>query len=458
MEIDSPQRRTFQQYNRDETAVTGTTTLKSTGEVVHSFTGNFDATQKAFQVTRLLWYRPGILARAETNTYSAFGRLITTRIGDTFEVRPGYGNDGIERSRQTFRRDPATGRFTIAHRQEDSYVWQNGDRRARVCAWLEGAPHDEYQTVADVEGRTVLDGIRQWPQLELRTVLTYDGESERLLQAEVRQNGELRETHSTVGEVLEPDGSYRLLVKVIPAWGLARTNSYVLGDPSSRPEAIEFENGNRVKVVEWFADTSIAKVTESSDRHGRLIERTVLRPNAGIETGLLYDQVTAFKVSPWGDAGLAEDKAVVQGTDVSFFQEAPDARVYFDLAKPYEVSRWAAGPNARHGMQVIIAGAARTNVTAIFRTQFRDWRDLGEANRPLERVLEVERVDLAGLFYHKISRGVLDRAGNLLEERTGKIENLGRKPIRRNDLRRGGRWQDGGKFSYATIPAGSRKG
>jgi hypothetical protein len=78
-------------------------------------------------------------------------------------------------------------------------------------------------------------------------------------------------------------------------------------------------------------------------------------------------------------------------------------------------------------MQVIIAGGARSNVTAVFRNQFRAWRDLGEPNRPPERALEVERVDLAGLFYHKVSRSVSDRAGKLLEERTGKIENLGPK-------------------------------
>ena len=221
-------------------------------------------------------------------------------------------------------------------------MWQNGDRHAHACVWLEGAPSDEYQTVADVEGRTVLDGIRQWPQLELRTVLTYDGESERVLQAEVRQNGELREIHSTVGEVLQPDGSYRLLVKVIPAWGLARTNSYVLGDPFSRPVAIEFENGGRVNVVEWFADTSIAKVTESNDRHGRLIERTVLRPNAGIETGLLYDQVTAFRVSPWGDAGLRKTRLSCRGPTLLYSKSRRPHEFTSILAKPYQVSHWAA--------------------------------------------------------------------------------------------------------------------
>ena len=72
VEIDSPRRLTIQEYNRDETAVTGTTTLKSTGEVAHSFTAQFDATQKAFHVTRLLWYRPGILMRTETKQVQRF--------------------------------------------------------------------------------------------------------------------------------------------------------------------------------------------------------------------------------------------------------------------------------------------------------------------------------------------------------------------------------------------------
>ncbi|MEO8428021.1 MAG: hypothetical protein ABI651_13000, partial [Verrucomicrobiota bacterium] len=453
VESDGPRRRTIQQYNRDETSVTGTTTSKSTGEVVHSFTGQFEATRKAFQVTRLVWYRPGIRMRTETNTYSALGRLITTRIGDTFEVRPEYGNDGIEQSRQTFRRDPGTGRFSIPHRQEDSYVWQNGDRQAQVCEWLEGVPHDEYQMVADAEGRTVQDGIRQLPRLELRTALTYDGESERLLRAEVRQNGGLRESRDAIGEVLQPDGSYRLLVKVIPTWGLVRTNSYVLGDPLSRPVTTEFENRDKVNVVEWFADTSFARVTESTDRHGRLIERRILRPNAGIEADLLYDRVSTFKVSPWGDAGLAKDTAFVQGTDVSLFQEAPDARVYFDLAKPYEVSRWAADKNGQHGLPVIIAGTTRSNVTAVFRSQFRDWRDVGETNRLVERVLEVERTDLAGLFYHKVSRSVLDRAGNPLETRTGKIDNLGPRTYSEEEIfvqAAGGKMAR--KFSYRYDP------
>src|SRR5262249_39834641 len=158
--------------------------------------------------------------------------------------------------------------------------------------------------------------IRQWPQLDLRTVITYDGESERLLKAEVRQNGEVRATHRALGELRQPDGSYRLRVEVVPFWGLAQTNTVRLGDPLGRVEAIEFENGSRVTVVEWFADTAIAKIAEERDRHGRVVRRIVTRPNAGTDAGVPYDRCTSFAIGPWGDAGLAEDKAFVRGTEV----------------------------------------------------------------------------------------------------------------------------------------------
>src|SRR5256885_2722163 len=177
---------------------------------------------------------------------------------------------------------------------------------------------------------------------------------------------------------------------MVPCWGLAFTNSYRLADPLSRPLAIEFENGNRANVVERFADTPIPRVAESSDRHGRPIERLVMRPNAGTEAGLPYDQVTRYKLSPWGDAGLAEEKAVVRGTEVALFQETPEARVYFDLTKPYEASRWAVDPRGHFGLPAVVAGVARSNVTAVFRSQLREWRNLGATNRPVEHVVELE--------------------------------------------------------------------
>jgi hypothetical protein len=423
-EVETPQRRTVEQYNHDETVVTGETTLKSTGEILQSYTGQFDASRKVFLMTRRFWYRPGVPTWAETNTFSALGRLIAARIDDTFEARPDYNADGIEQSRQTFRRDPSTGQFTIPHRQEDGYRWRNGERNARVRTWIEGAPHDEYDKITDTEGRAVVDGIRQWPQLDLRTVITYDGGSERVLQAEVLQNSEVRATHRTLGEVRQPDGSYHLVVEAVPSWGLAQTNTCRLGDSSGRPIAIEFENGERVNVVEWFPDTPFAKLAEISDRHGRVIRRVVTMPYAGTDAGFPYDRFTTFGISPWGDAGLAEDKAVVRGTDVSLFQEKPDVRVYFDLAKPYEASGWAVDPCGHRGVGLMVGGAARSNVTAVFKSELRDWRDPGISNSPVERILEQQSVDLLGLFYQKVSKRLSNRAGRVLEERIGKVESF----------------------------------
>ena len=421
-EIETGARLTFQDYNRDETVVTGATTLKSSGEVIENFSGRYEPALKAFQVTRLVWYRPGILARAETNTYSALGRLVASRIGDTLETRVRYSADGTERSRQTYRRDPATGRFTTPHREEDDYHWENGRRDARVRTWLEGAAHDEYRRVTDAAGRVVADEIREWPQLELRTVMVHDGDSERMLRSEVRQNGRIRSTRRALPEVLQADGRHELPVEVIPYWGLAGTNIYRLGDPLGRPLAVEIENGDRASVVEWFADSPISRVTELRDRNGRPVARWVRRPNAGVEAGVPFDQVTIYKLSAWGDAGVAEEKAVARGTDVALFQETADARVYFDIARPYEVARWAADGRGHQGVRAVVAGAARSNVTAVFRGELRDWQAPGDTNRPAERVLELEKVDLLGLFHHSVSRRLSDRMGNVLEEQMAVVD------------------------------------
>jgi hypothetical protein len=428
VEIETGPRRTVQEFNRDETAVTGTTMLKSTGETFCNFTGKYDATLKVFEITRALWYRPGIAARVETNTYSGLGKLVSTRVGDALEVRVDYTRDGTEQARQTFSRDPATGRFSILQRQEDDYLWQKGARRARVRTWIEGVAHDEYTTLSDAEGRTVVNEIREWPGLALRTELTYDGDSERVLQAEVRQNGQVRSTRRALREVVQPDGAYWLQVEVIPFWGLTSTNRYPLGDPLGRVATIEFENGRHATVAEWFADSAIPKVTELRDRQGRPIERLVRRPGAGVEVGLAYDEITRYQLSPWSEMGFVETKAIVRGAEVTLFQEAPDGRIFFDLTKPYEAPLWSVDRDGRQGISAIVGGTARSNVTAFFKNQLReDWAS-GETSRPVERVLELETVDLHGLFYHKVSRRVADRMGSVLGERTGKIANLGPRP------------------------------
>jgi hypothetical protein len=425
VEIETLQRKITQEYNRDETETRSTTLLKDTGEVISQSSGQYDAGDKTWRVTRHIWYRPDIPDHTETNLYSAFGLLIATRLGDALEARPTYTLDGTEQSSQTFRRNAATGRYDILYRQEDDYHWQNGQRDARVRVFLDGLLADEYRTLADVEGRVIEDGIHQWPQLELKTLRTYDGDSERLLKAEVRQNGQLRATHQVLGAFPQPGGGWWLKVAVTPFWGLAFTNSYLLGEPLGRLAETEFENSDRARVAAWLAGSAVAQRTELVDRHGRAQERWVKEGNAGTAAGLPYDLVRRYKLSPWGEAGLVEEKALVRGTDVALFCDRVQERVYFDLSRNYECSHFAIDPSGHLGLPVSIAGSLRSNVTAVFTTRILERRDPAQTNQPTERALEVTSVDLCGLIYFPFSRRTFDRAGHLLEEQAGELRNWG---------------------------------
>jgi len=425
IEVKTASRQTTQAYNRDETAVTGTTVCQSSRELVSSFAGHYDPSTRTWRITREAWYRPGVRSRVETNVYSGFGRLLSTRVGQALETRPGYDADGREVSGQTFGWNSATGNFDNLVRQEDQYRWQKGERQAQVRLFVAGQLSDQYELATDGDGRTILDGLRQYPGLELKTAIVYEGATERTLRAEVFQNGERRALHEVLPEVRQADGVYLVPVRVVPFWGLVSTNTYRLDDPLGRLVSGAFENGDRATVLEWHPGTAMARVAEVADRHGRAKEHFVRRLNAGTENGIAYDLVARYKVSFWGGLGLAESKAVVRGTDVSLFNDTPESRVYFDLARPYESPRYAADPSGHFGLQTFIAGAVRSNVTAVFRSRLGARRDTARPARPAEQVLETEAVDLLDLFYHQVSWGALDRAGNLLESKLGKIENLG---------------------------------
>jgi hypothetical protein len=77
---------------------------------------------------------------------------------------------------------------------------------ARVQLYLAGSPADEYRIITDDQGRTIEEGIRTWPRLELKTVLTYDGDTERTLKAEVLQNGQVRATYQRWEHSSGPQG------------------------------------------------------------------------------------------------------------------------------------------------------------------------------------------------------------------------------------------------------------
>ena len=428
VEVETRFLRTAQEYNRDETETHSTISLKATGEVVGRATGQYDAETRTYRTTHWSWYRPDIPDHIETNTYSALGLLIGARYGDALETRPTYTSDATEQARSTFGRNTATGHYDVLCRQEDDYRWQDGRRNARVRHFVDQQAVDEYRVVTDSDGRVVEEGIRQGPQCELRTLRTCEVGSYRLLKAEVFQNGQVRATHQVLGAFHQPGGEWHLKVAVTPSWGLSFTNSYRLGDPLGRLIRTEFENGDQARVTAWFGDTPIDRETELLDRHGRTRDRLSKRLQAGIEAGWPYDLVTRYRLSPWGDSGLAEIKALVRGTDVPLFSELPEERVHFDLRKNYESPQFATDPAGRFGLRATIAGTLKSNVTAVFIAQFRERGDPAGGGGSSERVLEVAGVDLRSLFYYPLFRHTRDRAGQLLEEQTGKLPNLGPRP------------------------------
>ena len=298
VEIETRQRRITQEHNRDETEMHTRTLIKSTGETLDQATGRYDAGTRTWQVVRQVWYRPDIPDHIETNRYSAFGKLMSVQIGEALETRPSYTADGKEQSSRTFQRDASTGRYEKLCRLEDDYQWNFGRREARVRLYVDGEVADEYRTVADAEGRIVEEGLRQWPQLELRTRRTYDGESERVLRVEELQNGEIRLTRQIVGLEPRPGGGWWQKVAVTRAWGLAFTNSFLIGDPLGRLVETEFENGDRVRVVRWVGGGAVAQITEVLDRHGHVKDRWVKEAQGGVAEGLPYDLVKRYRVSP----------------------------------------------------------------------------------------------------------------------------------------------------------------
>jgi hypothetical protein len=424
IEIETAGIKTVYEYNRRETASYGSTAVKAAGEVLQQATGQYDITNRTWRVEKRVWYRPDIPDHIETNTYSAFGMLISSRIGSILETRSSYTSDAVEQARLIFQRNPANDRYDILDRQQDDYHWQRGRLNARVRRYLEGSLADEYRIAIDDEGRTIEQNIRTWPGLDLETVLTYDGDSQRVLQAEALQNSQVRARYRSLGAFQRPDGAWLLRVQGTPFWGLTFTNSYLLGDPLGRVLLTEFENGDRSRVTEWFPNSDIPRISEVIDRQGHTKERRVKRVNTGVEKELPFDLVTLYKVSPWGETGLAEDKGLLRGTDVAIYSERPGERIYFDLSKAYDCPQYAIDPHRHFGVNLSVTGITRSNVTGIFASQFRDWREAGNTRRPLEPVVDLFSIGLPGFFSHPFAVRTFDRAGNLLEESAGKIKSL----------------------------------
>ena len=422
VEVETALRKTTQQYNRNETAVTGTNVSAASGELLGSFSGQFEPGGRTWQIQRTLWFRSGITNATETETLSGFGKLIVSRAGGAFEIRPVYDAEGKEGSRQIFRKNSANGQFDFLHRTEDDYHWREGEREARIHTFVESKPYDTFRIASDSEGRIVADGIRQFPALELRTAITFDGASDRILRAEQFRNNRLCLTRTSLAEKQQADGAWVLPVKVVPAWGLVATQTFVIGEAVPRPLSTVDENGKRVQVTEWFEATPIAKASEVSDGAGRIKERFLRSLNRGTNEGLPFDLLARLKVTHWGAAGLADEKAFLRGTDAGLFVDAGGERSFFDLSKPYEVPSFTVDSLAEEGLDVLLNRERKAHVLTVFQSRILEAPTPEQSTEP---VMVLDAVDVRGLFYHQVTRQTIDRAGNILEEKTGRIPNFG---------------------------------
>lgn len=424
VEIQTAQRVTTNRFNYDETQMTGVARERRSGEEVAQLTGRYDPASRTWQLQRVAWHRPGITNQISSVTLSAAGRILSVRTADLLETHTIYAMDGTARAARTYRRNPASGVFDLLHQDEDDFRWSRGDRDARIQVYVDGQLSDSFRRTSDAEGRTVVDGVRSWPGLELKTVVAYDGGTERLVRASILQNGQARLQREFGPASAQPDGSQLLSVRGVPFWGMSFTETFRVGDPLARCLSKRFENGDSVRVTQWFDGTSIPRQSELQDRHGRLKERFTARLNAGREGGLPFDLVHREALSPWGQAFPAEQRALLQGTELALFKETGRERIYYDLTVPFELPWLTVDPKGERGRVALIRNQASNHVMAVSTGRIDAAPTTNAANAAAETQLTLQSVNLRALLFHQVSTRTIDRAGNVLEERISRFPAL----------------------------------
>ena len=427
VEIHTAGRRTTNRFNRTETTnAPGTIVSSGSNEELSTFSAVYDMAAESWKLERTNWFRPGVVGKLESETRSSLGRLLSNRTRDpnrspvdwVFESNVDYDGDGIENTNRIYRwtSDSAPPRPEL-HQLEHQFIWHQGFRSNLVQTFLDGGVLAHY-CVIDDEGRTVQTAIRSYPDLDLRTVITYDGDSDRILESKELANGRVRFTQRPLAAEMQPDGTWLLPVAATPAWGISYTNRFRLGDPFGRVTGTLFENGDIGRVETWFPGTAVARIAILYTRDGRPKERMQRQLFAGTnEAGLHYDWLIRQRISHWDPKAQrpvkAEQRAIVSGTDIPLFKETALERLYYDLSKPYDALHFAIDTNRIQGLTLNIDGVPRPNVTTVFRATTNEFS------------LALESVDLQSLFYHKYSRKRFDRAGKILEEQLGKVRTLG---------------------------------
>src|SRR5262249_604715 len=102
-------------------------------------------------------------------------------------------------------------------------------------------------------------------------------------------------------------------------------------------------------------------------------------------------------------------RALISGTDILLFQEAAGERIYFDTSKTFEAPLYGRTLAGGIGLTVPMQGSNLTNIARLYRAS---------TNWATQRLL-IQELDLLGLFNKSFVQKTFDRAGHLLEERTG---------------------------------------
>ena len=424
VEEDNGVRRTVYHYDRTETTVHGTTSDCESGEEIAVFAGSFDPTSSVWRVARVVWHRPGVPLRTELEERSGFGRLLVTRTADLIESRLIFDQHGREVGRWVWLRDPETGQFNWLRRQECDYRWQDGRRDAEIRTFVGLEPHAIYREISDSTGRLRIDGLRERQGFRYYAETDFEGGGERRMETRVWLNGHVRQTQHFGREVRQEDGTFQIAQVVTPSWGLVATNVYRLDDPLGRPLRTTYEDGSTLLVTAWFPGSSLPRIVENTDQHGRLRERIEHRLGTGEPAGWPGDLQIRYKATPWGELTVGEEQAVVSGTDLVIRESKPSRQIYHDLDQSFVVPLYTVDRYGSRGIPVSIRGVLRTNVIEVFGFRFDQWTQPDASPGPREKVLSLTTVNLRGLLGHSFTRQTIDRAGHILSEQSGRIASL----------------------------------
>lgn len=413
VEIASSTRRTTIAHDQRELSFRAETTSQPDGQVLSAADGVFEPGNGVWSVKEKYWYQPEVPLREETSTRSPAGHLLATRSADGLEHRVEYAADGTAKAGRTYLKNGAGEDVLI--RQETGFLWQDGTRRAEVTTYLDGNRYDRFSTFADADGRVVEDQIKDRPELKLKTVREFDGNSERVTRAVTMHNGKTRTVFIPGEPSKNNDGMFHLPVVVTPDWGMVRTDYFELGGEHLGPLRTVFENGETSRALETFPGLDLAHRTQRQDREGTAVEETVLQPSDVLWAELPLDLLQRYELGPSGSRRLVEERGLLRGTEIPVYSDHDDRRIYFDLDQLAKVPRYEIDLTGTTGAAVVLDAEEQSHVTRLFRSKRNNWQG--------EPAMLIESIDMRGFFSLLHHQRVYDRSGTLVEEQVKRLPN-----------------------------------